>query len=283
MSTDPKIPRRKSEPPFEALKKERDEFLKTFFRKGAQLTEELVKERDSARVRVTALEEENARLRSQIESDKTLRDFMKKIEELETEKASMLARCYEAEQQSTRFEASSSEIESELSSLANLYVASYQLHASLNPRGAMRHIKELLAQLVGADVFALYLIDRDKNRLIAIASQGLSDNDLAPIIPTEGAIGEAFAADLVKITEGDTREGTLASPAALIPLSIDGRVVGVLAVIRTLQQKQEFVAVDHELFKLLGAQAVTSLVASKLFSDNNRELPPLASFLDLGA
>ena len=61
------VPRpRRSDPPLEELKKERDDFIKQFFAKGAEFTEELVREREAAQRRLSALEEENARLRAQI-------------------------------------------------------------------------------------------------------------------------------------------------------------------------------------------------------------------------
>ena len=273
---------RPSEPPFDALK-EREETLKLLFRKGAQLTEELVKERDSARQRVADLEEENARLRAQVESDRAIRDFLVKIEQLEREKEAIIAHVREVEAQSTRIEATTSEIETELASLANLYVASFQLHSTLSPRGAMRHIKELLAQLVGAESFVIYLHDKEPSVLAPIASQGIFSDPLTALPITPGPITDAFSNRTVHIGNGDPRMGTLAAPSAVVPLTIDDRVVGVIVILRTLQQKTSFVPVDHELFKLLGAQAVSALVAARLFSDHNRELPPLSSFTDLGA
>jgi hypothetical protein len=60
------------------------------------------------------------------------------------------------------------------------------------------------------------------------------------------------------------------------------RTPGIIAVFRTLEQKAAFVQVDHELFKLLCAQAMSALVAARLFTDRGREVPALSSFRDLG-
>ncbi len=49
---------------------------------------------------------------------------------------------------------------------------------------------------------------------------------------------------------------------ACIPLKVDGKVTGALALFRLLPQKQGFEAVDHELFDLLATHAATALHAS---------------------
>ena len=283
MTTERKGPpkTRRSDPPRDEIKKERDEFIKNFFRKGAQLTEELVKEREAARSAIRSLEEENAKLRAQLASDDAIRDLLKKIEELEREKGQMLAQFREAQAESTQHQANASEIESELANLANLYVASYQLHSSFTPRGVMRHIKELLAQLVGAESFAIYLAS-ENGELVPVASEGIADGELLPIPSGEGPIGRAFASQEASVTDADPRTGSLAQPSVCIPLRIDDKTSGVIALFRTLEQKQAFLPIDQELFKLLGAQAMSALVAARLYTDRGGEVPPLSSFRDLG-
>lgn len=271
-----------TDPPRDDLKKERDDFIKTFFRKGVELTEELVREREQSRSRIILLEEENARLRAQIASEGAMRELLRKIEELEREKELVLNKFREAEALSNRTEANFQEIESELANLANLYVASYQLHASLNPRGAMQHIKELLAQFIGAEAFAVYLLDEAGAELVPVATEGVSDGQLMSVAAGQGLIGDAFSSGKLQVFGGDPRQGTLEAPAACIPLRMDDQTPGIIVVFRTLEQKASFVQVDHELFKLLGAQAMSALVAARLFTDKGREIPTLSSFRDLG-
>ena len=45
------------------------------------------------------------------------------------------------------------------------------------------------------------------------------------------------------------------APAACLPMRFDDEAVGVIAVYALLPQKRRFVAVDFELFKMLGAHA----------------------------
>ena len=273
---------RRSDPPLEDIKKERDDFIKTFFLKGAQLTEELVREREANRQALRKLEEENARLRAQIASDDAIRDLLKKIEELERDKDSIVERFREAEALSSQHQANTVEIESELANLANLYVASYQLHSSLTARGVMRHVKELLGQLVGAESFAVYLADERGEELFPVASEGVSEGDLVPVRAGDGPIGSCFTAKTMSAIPRDTRRGSLAAPVVCFPLVLEDRATGVVAIFRTLEQKSSFIQVDHELFKLLGAQAMWALVAARQFTDGGRVLPPLSSFRDLG-
>lgn len=278
----PHSPSRRSDPPPEELKKEREEFLKAFFEKGAQITDELVKEREKARERIASLEQENARLRAQVASDDAMRELLRKIEALEKEKDAALAKYLEVEGTSQRAAAVTVEIEGELASVANLYVASFQLHSSLSPRGVMRHVMELLGQLVGVEAFVAYLLDDEERTLVPVASEGLPASEVVPIaLPGSGRVATVFATGETHEVRGDSRAGTSQEPRVVFPLMLEGRTVGVVSVVRTLQQKSSFVHMDQELFKLLGAQAVSALVAARLYTDSGKKMPKLSGFLDL--
>jgi hypothetical protein len=79
--------RTRSDRPLPELKKERDAFIQTFFKKGAQLTEELLGENIRLRNRIAELDADNATLRTQLKSDDAIRDLLKKIDLLEHERA----------------------------------------------------------------------------------------------------------------------------------------------------------------------------------------------------
>jgi hypothetical protein len=63
------------------------------------------------------------------------------------------------------------------------------------------------------------------------------------------------------------------SPAAVVPLHVEDRAVGAIVVFTLLAQKPQFVTVDRELFKLLGAHAGGSLVAACAYSSGDGRLP----------
>jgi GAF domain len=280
-----------SDRPPDDLKKDRDAFIQQFFRKGAQLTEELLKENERLRDRAGELETENRRLRAHLASDEAIRDLLRKIEELEAEKAELMSRSVRAEAVKENYGVQYSEVEGELAHFANLYVATAELHAARSVRGVLRALKEMLAQLLGAAAFAVYIASDDASELIAITSEGVEAAGVAKRPADQGTIGRAFSSGEVVFSPGrgegegasgrKLTEASVDDPAAVIPLQVDGRVIGVIAIFGTLPQKTEFVQIDQELFKLLGAQAAPALVNARLFTDAGRKVPGIQAFLDL--
>src|SRR5258708_38511638 len=191
--TDSKVrPATPSDRPPEDLKKERDAFIQQFFKKGAQFTEELLKENERLRDRINDLERENGRLRAHLASDEAIRELIRKIEELEREKQELLSRSARAEAVKDNFTQMYEEVEGELANFANLYVATAQLHSARSVRGVLRALKELLAQLLGAAAFAVYFVSDDGEELVAIASEGVEPAEGARVPANKGPIGRAF-------------------------------------------------------------------------------------------
>jgi hypothetical protein len=270
-----------SDRPPDDLKKERDAFIQQFFRKGAQFTEELLKENERLREKISELEHENGKLRAHLASDEAIRDLLRKIEQLESDKQELLTRSHRAEKVNDGFSEQYAEVESELANFANLFVASSQLHSARSVRGVLRNLKELLAQLLGAAAFGVYLLSEDKSELIAIATEGLKTADFSRLPAKDGPLARGLERRDFTYEKGDVSQGTIEHPAAIIPLQVDGNVIGVIAIFTTLPQKTSFVHVDRELFKLLGAQAAPALVNARLFTDAGRKVPELRAFLDL--
>jgi len=269
-----------SDAPGADLKSERDEFLKKFSR-GSQLTEEFIKDHERLQARLQDLETENAGLRAKVGADQAVRELLLKIDILESEKSELVSRYRQAEAATSEFTARVQEVESEFANLANLFVASNQLHSSLSARGVTRRIKEVLAQLVGAERYAVYLVNPEGEELVPIASEGVPGNNLLPIRINGSRIGEVHKSGVARVADSDPSLGTLEDPPAVIPLSVDDRVVGTIAIFSTLAQKNKFDTVDFELFKLLGQHAAQALVAASLFAQAERKLPGLEAFLDL--
>jgi hypothetical protein len=259
------------------LKEKRDAFLQRFFKRGAELTDELVNENQRLHEHTSRLEEENASLKTQLASDRAIRDLLTKIDELKREKARLLSTVHQQEEITSEVTNRFAEIESELESFANLYVASFQLHASLRASTVVKNVKELLVQLVGARSLAIYFTDDDGRRLTPITSEGV---DLAtlPVIgvheisTADGAaavIERTFLTGVPHVSEGNVNS----LPAACIPLLLEERVVGTIVVYALLEHKARFVSVDRELFKLLGAHAGAVLVSANLWAAQNGRLP----------
>jgi hypothetical protein len=270
----PPTRRRSERPPAERV----EVFVQQFFRKGAQLTEELMQENDQLRRLTIQLESENASLRTQLASDNAMRDLLRKIKQLEKEKTELLSQFHEAEMQSTRYGARFQEMEEELSKLANVYVASYQLHSTLHLPSVVKHIKELLQQLVGAQRYGVFLADPTRRYLLLIANEGLDEKRLDRLVLGSGQslapfVERCFNTGEAQITQGDLAKAGERSPAAVLPLHFDDRVVGVIAIYTVFPQKSEFGAVDFELFKMLGAHAASALTGALLYAAADAKLP----------
>lgn len=274
-------PPRPSDHPPEDLKKERDAFIQQFFRKGAQLTEELLKENERLRAQIAELERDNQELRAHVASDEAIRELLRKIAVLEEEKHQLVSRTNAIAARTDEFSSRYSEVENELADLANLYVATSQLHSAHSVRNVLRNLKELCAQLLGAASFVIYLRSDDARELVAVATEGVVTAEVERVPADRGPIAEAFLRGAVTFRESDTSKGSLQDPAALIPLLMDGKSVGVIAVFATLTQKTAFVHADEELFNVLRSQAAPALVNARLFTDAGRKVPSLGAFMDL--
>jgi hypothetical protein len=280
MTKDSKSGHQGSDAPGPDLRDERDQFLRKFSR-GAKLTDEVLREVEQLQDRLRLLEAENAGLRAKVQADEAIRDLLSKIDRLETEKRELLSRFHRAEAVNSEFTARVQEVESEFANLANLFVASNQLHSSLSPRGVTRRIKEVLAQLVGAERYCMYLANSESTELVPIAYEGVAGSSLTPVKIAESELGQALLKGSAQVSDADPTQGSITRPAAIIPLSVDEKTVGVIAIFSTLAQKKRFDTVDFELFKLLGQHAAAALVSASLFAHTDRKLPGLEAFLDL--
>ena len=286
--TEKKSKGRSDRPPVDLavqLKLQRESFVSTFFKKGAEFTEELVVENERLRTALAELERDNAALRTQLASDEAIRDLLRKIEDLEREKQALLSHVHEAEAHSTQFVSRHEQIEEELANLANLHVASYHLHSTLRLPLVVRHLRELLQQLVGARAYAIYIANDQRSELVPIAAEGLEASQLAAIPygagetqdDPHGMVERAFVTGIAHVQEGPINYERV-SPAACLPMRIDDRAVGVIAIHALLPQKAAFVAVDFELFKMLGLHAASALVGAQLFSAADGRIPGVEVF-----
>ncbi|MFO8070935.1 MAG: GAF domain-containing protein [Polyangia bacterium] len=252
------------------LEDRREQFLETFFRKGAEFTNELLDEVGNLRARIDQLTEENAALRHQLASDDAIRELLVKIEELEREKSSLRGRAKNATEESLDYKERYSEVERELDAMANLYVASYQLHSTLRPAEVLSIIEQLLMQFVGAASFAIYLrTDTADAHVLQPAHtfecERVRGNEVRW---GEGPIGEAAETQVHSVRDPNKVEDE-GSPLACIPMVLAQETIGVIAVYDLLEQKTEFVEIDFELFRLLALHSASAIVGAGLLSSSD--------------
>lgn len=258
-----------------------EEFLQ-IFKKGAEFSQELLKENERLRYRLFQFEEDQA-ARSGDQALKAENErLMARVRELEQEKDDILGRIKLIEEENQDFANRYVEIEAENNNLANLYIASYQLHSTLDFREVLQIINEIVINLIGAEEFAVMLLDEKIGRLEAVTSEGIEGAELPVVAPGEGVIGSVLqTGESFYATDMESYVRTLERPMVCIPLKIKDQIIGTLVIYKLLKHKKCFAQVDYELFTLLAGHAATALFSSKLYSDSERKLSTIQGFLDL--
>ena len=255
-----------------------DEFLE-IFRKGEEFTKEILRENEKLRFRIAELE---GTLQKPADEEK-VRLYEEHIRALQEEINAVTERYHKVEEENKDFASKYVEVEEINNALANLYVASYQLHSTLDFDEVLRIIIEIVINLIGAEVFAVFLIDDKSNDIVPVSTEGVSLDAVPKARFGEGIIGSVaregasyFAADISR--GGDVAKG---EPMVCIPLKIKEHVIGAIAIFSLLTQKEGFTNVDYELFNLLAGHAATAIFSARLYTQSERKLTTIQSFLEL--
>jgi nitrate/nitrite-specific signal transduction histidine kinase len=232
--------------------------------------------RDNTRRYVQDLLRENERLNEvtvSLESERL--DLEKQLivarSELATQannRSQLQEKVAEIETENRRFTEQYAEIEKQNADLANLYVASYRLHSTLDRQEVISVIEEIIINLIGSEELAI-LAQKPESAWSTVGAFGIEDERLEQIVAEieagRGAIWKAIAAGERFVASGEN-QGDLAAPEAgltvCVPLILDGKVTGAIAVFRLLGQKSGLEEIDLQLFDLLASHAATALYSS---------------------
>jgi hypothetical protein len=258
----------------------RAEEVLSLFRRGAEFTQELIRENERLRLRVAELENQQLAASDEHQWEKLRRELVARIQNLEGEREEALERLRQVEGENRQFAERYLEIEEENNNLASLYVASYQLHSTLDLSEVVQIVVEIVINLVGAEVFAIYILDERTQVLSPVASEGRELRDFAPCELGKGMIGAAVATGETQCGDAGGPED-LSRPLVCVPLRVQERPIGGIAIHKLLQQKDGFSPLDHELFTLLGGHAATAVFAARLYSQSERKLNTIQGFIDL--
>src|SRR3989441_11693157 len=153
----------------------RGEELRNMFNRARAFTEELLRENERLRFRVAGLtrEVEQAGGKGPSAPSDAVTQLTARVRALEEERDDLLGRFREVEAMNRSVAARYQEIEAQNNHLANLYVASYQLHATLDFGEVLDTVKEILINLIGAEGFAIFWVDERGGRLRRELSQGM--------------------------------------------------------------------------------------------------------------
>jgi GAF domain-containing protein len=167
--------------------------------------------------------------------------------------------------------------------LMNLYVATYQLHSTLDPDEVQQTIAEIASNLLGAKSFVLLMARED----------GAAGCDVALAEGVEGEArwqgvyhgGEptidATLADGVLRLGGEAGGEVGRELVAAVPLRVQQQVVGALVVLRLLDHKPILRPEDRDLLDLLSAHAASALFAARLYAAKERKVKSLQSLVEL--
>lgn len=172
--------------------------------------------------------------------------------------------------------------ERQASRLANLYVAAYQLHASLDPIEVRGAVGEIAVNLLGAGECAL-LTRLDPEIPGHEVSNLVFDAALPPPFDKPRYLGGADPMVDASLADGTLRFGPAQGSRAIavVPLSAQGSLLGALVVLRLLPHKTGLHTDDRELLDLLGAHAASALLAAHVFTETQRKLRTLEGLVSL--
>ncbi|HEU4888584.1 MAG TPA: GAF domain-containing protein [Thermoanaerobaculia bacterium] len=224
---------------------------------------ELNNQNGRLRVMVAALESDRSRL--QVEKLRLQEQLMNVREELAQrteEHATLMRRLSDVQHENESVAGRFVEIETQNTNLANLYVAGYQLHGSLDRQQVLVSIKEIVINLIGSEDFAIF--ERDgEDRLRMIDWFDEPPTVFHEVVIGEGIIGQVAATGQPFISNDD--RGRSVGMVACVPLQVDGRVTGAIAIFRLLPQKHDGLELlDEELLGLLASQAGIALYCTGL-------------------
>jgi hypothetical protein len=224
---------------------------------------EIKSQNERLRVMVAALESDRSRL--QVEKIRLQEQLMNVREDLAQrmdEHNTLLRRLSEVQRENESVAGRFVEIETQNTNLANLYVAGYQLHGSLDLTAVLAAIKEIVINLIGSEDFAIF--ERDgEDRLRMIDWFDEAPSVFREVSFGDGIIGQVAATGQPFVANGD--QGRSVGMAACVPLQVDGRVTGAIAIFRLLPQKHDGLeALDEELLGLLASQAGIALYCTGL-------------------
>jgi nitrate/nitrite-specific signal transduction histidine kinase len=232
----------------------------SLFQRGLRFTEELLAENERLRFQLASMSPGTSTSTPAEGADEIIEALKKQVADLEAERTRLLDSFKAVEEKNRDYQERYAEIEEEHNNLANLYIASYQLHSTLSFVEVVRIITEIVINLVGVQQFCLLLKEAGSDKLTPVACEGIELGEAPSATIGEGTVGEAVAQEKLWVREAGQTE----APCAVVPLTTLEGAFGVIVIEELLVQKPEFTRVDHELFRLLGAHAATALQGALL-------------------
>jgi len=232
------------------------------YTRSKYFVEEIMRENERLRYKVFHLQQELAGVPRV--DDERHHDVVTENQQLRRQLEDIKSQFQALNQENEDFRKRYQEVEHQNENLLNLYVSGYQLHSTVNEESVVAIVREILLNLVGAEVFGIWLVNPETARmeLVCVTDECDSLGGAPARLAAERWKGVRAGVPWYAASPGQ-RAG---EPLSCIPLKLEERTVGVLAIYKLLEQKEGFTALDQEILGLLAAQAAATLIGSRLFS-----------------
>jgi hypothetical protein len=128
-----------------------------------------------------------------------------------------------------------------------------RLRESAGPSDALEGIREVVSNLLGSEEMALFQVDRRSSAFPLVWSFGIN--------PREHQWLNGSSESVLKVLLNGRTHIELAGKSApftvLVPISLHGQTVAILAILRLLPQKTGFAKADMEVLQVLSDEAGT--------------------------
>lgn len=241
--------------------------VKQFFRRGEAFIEELLDENEKLRLRVMHLEGELHQNKATVPPAGSVNELQTILEQLKQEHEDLRRRYDEILGETKQHKSRYQQIEEENEKLVNLFVASYQLHSTMNLNEAVQIVTEILLNFVGAGRFALFM--REGDQLVPVSSYGVGLDKLKKVEMSAEWIKTCVAPGRPHVSSDTLRSDGFRQdePLVCLPLTLEGATTGAIFIYAFLQQKGSLSPIDLELFNLLSDHTAVVLEGARLFKE----------------
>jgi len=259
----------------------------SLFDQGKKFTEELLKENERLRELLRNVSHEKRQLeykfnekgverlekKNQIAQDE-INQLKREIQELKKESAVV-------EEENREFADRYVDIERQNADLIAMYVASYQLHSTLNYAEVIKIVKDITINMIGAEVFGIYMLEEESNELNLIAEETLNEG-MPKRIPIDDKISQILHdSNSSQLSKSNLAGEDMGHPIFYIPLKLEDTPTGLIIINKLLIQKEGFYSVDFELVELLGRHAATALYSARMHTVSERKRTTLEGFVNM--
>jgi hypothetical protein len=163
--------------------------------------------------------------------------------------------------------------------LMSLYVATFQLHVSLDPVEVQNAIAEIARDLLGARSFVLLIKDDVEGSCEVAFAQAIPPESRfagSRYLGGDAAVDSTLVDGVLRIEPSGDSEAL-----AAVPLRVEDAIVGALVIREVLAHKSTPLSEDRDILDLLAAHAASALFAARVYSKTDRKLRTLQSLVNL--